>query len=238
MKTRKQITNEITKNKNKIEALTAELENIEKKAEIRREAQAGNYNRCKELHDEARAHADKITELCNEIYILKIVGWILAENLRSATVAEALPVIAGIVEPYNGKPYGEKTREKLWKAARDRGFAFYFEGYSSKDYLKVAALDANGCCYGRDYMTIYTSYETPFIDKDNKLQFNLFKLRNNYKYIENPRSHAKKIIKAYEEYKKTTAKAYAAQSAFNSLLPSEGISRQNEVTREPYATFI
>lgn len=236
MKGLKQINNEIKKNAKRIEELTNEVCELSNRDEIRTEARANNYARCKELHEEAEKNAEQIKSISEEIYILKIIGAILQENRRAAIINEALPIIAAACEPYNGKAYGEKTREKIRDQVRAAGFTFYFDGYGTRDRLEVAALNANGCCYGSDYCTIYTNYETPFVDSFNKLQFDASTLRNRYKYAENPRKAAKAIIKAHETFRKATAKAYAAQSAINELLP-ESIDRFRNVT-EPYRTIV
>lgn len=236
MKGLKQINNEIKKNAARIEELTNEVCTLSNRDEIRAEARANNYARAKELHEEADKNAEQVAKLCDEIYLLKIVGAILQENRRAAIVNEALPLIAKACEPYNGKAYGEKTREKIRDQVRAAGFTFCFDGIGSRDRLEVAALNANGCCYGSDYCTIYTNYETPFVDSYNKLQFDASTLRNRYKYAENPRKAAKEIIKAHEAYKKATAKAYAAQTILNELLP-ESIDRLHKVT-EPYKTLV
>lgn len=217
MKTAKQIDAAINRNLDAIAKAENDIVNLSMKQERATAFNDHNIDRLKELHKVADDNAGKIAELCEKIYLLKIETAILRDNLKARIFADAMPVIAAAVAPYNGKSYGDKTREKIRTAARANGYSFYFPDDHS---IELAKLDARGCCYSGDYIKAYGSYKNPVIDADNKLQFAVDKFNPPFVYIDNVKSHAKRILKAFNAYKKQVATAEKLQSELNALLPA------------------
>lgn len=230
MKDYKKILADIRKNAAAIKAIEEKivsLDNIEARRDAAREH---NFDRVKELRAEAEKNAEKVKELSDRAYMLKIAGAILKENAKAAFTAEALAIIAEVCTPYNGKSYGEKTRDKIYSEAHARGVGFYFTGYGSTDRVAIYPLDPDNKykVFEMD-CDAYTNYNNPFITAENKINLDAIKTaRSNYVYIEKPTAQARAIIKAYEDLKKATDKAEAAQSAFNAIIP-EGIGSASHI---------
>lgn len=235
MKTYKQIEKEIQKTRAEIEQLSLDLEAIERKEERRAEAKANNIERLREISESIRENADTITAICDKIYLNKITLAVLRDCYKAAVVAQALPIIAEETAKFNGKSYGEKTRDKIREQVKQRGFWFYIGGHNN-DTLTISVINDHGYSCGDDCKA-YAPYSSPFLTSDNKLSFDPSTVFHYYKYTENPKKAAREIIKAYETYKKDIARAYKAQNAFNDLLP-ENISGQHNITREPYSTLL
>lgn len=227
MKTLEQIKKEIAKRAQKIEANEKEIMQMNFIDERRAAADNGDYATVKRLRDEAKANNDKIIKLSEEIPLLQIQVAILKENAKAAIVAEYLPKIAEILKKYNGKRYGEKTREKVREEARNNGFSFYFDSDNTICLFPLT----NGYRYGSDYdCKVRTHYDTPYITAENVLQFDKVESRTAYRYTENPAKKAKEIIKAFEKMQKAAEAAEALQSEYNSIIP-EAMPRMNKVSK-------
>ena len=221
MKTIKAIEKEITKNNERQKAIENEIDTLSMIYERHAEADARNFEKVLELRDLAKANETKIFELSEELSDLKIALQVLRENRRAATVAEGLEALKNIIAKYDGKAYGEKTRDKIREEMRAKGFSFYFDGYhldKSADYLKINVFNTH--FMSNDYTEIYTSSQNPFIDADNKIHVDAFEgAKTNVKYSENVSKRVKEIKKAIKAHEEATAKADATQDALNNVLP-------------------
>jgi hypothetical protein len=228
MKTLEQIKKEIAKKQNKIKANENQIMQMDFIDERRAAADNGDFATVKRLRDEAKANNDKIIKLSEEIPLLQIQVAILKENAKAAIVAEYLPKIAEIMKPYEGKRYGEKTREKVREEAHKNGFSFYFD----RDNCIVLYPLTNGYRFGSDYDCKITvsDYNTPYITSDNVIQFEKAESRNRYRYTENITKKAKEIVKAFEKMQKAAEAAEALQSEYNSIIP-EAMPRMNKVSK-------
>lgn len=223
MKQYKDILAEITANEKRAKAADEAADNLYKKAEIWK---AGTPEARRELRksiteqDESRA-ADLYTEAEN----LRSINKILQENARASFAAYVTPIITEIMKPYTGKQYGEKTREKIRKAANEHGFGFYFDGYRGKDTIKAYALtDAGYTDHGMRDISIYATdadgHRAYYISEGNTVQdFQTINHTSYYTYTENPQDKRGEIEKAYKKYVEAYEAAKAAQSALNALLP-------------------
>lgn len=222
MKTSEQIRKEIEKTTKMIEALTNKVVDLDNIDARRAAAEAKDFETLKALRAEADSNQEAIKIISDEIYLLKIVRKILQENERAAFAEESIPIIKEIYKPFDGKKLGDKTREKIRESARAHEIGVYIDTHSysvESSIIKAYRLSKDGySVYGSD-IELFTSYETPFLTKDNTIAIENQDIKNPYTYIENPKKHAKAIIKAYEAHKKATEKALQTQSALNALLP-------------------
>lgn len=88
----------------------------------------------KDHHEEMKKTSEKINDL-------KITIKLLKNNARIALFNELVPVITEVLNEYNGKPYGEKTRNKISEEIKTRT--------GCRAYI-------TGKYYGSDEITIYT----------------------------------------------------------------------------------
>ena len=220
MKTVEQIDRTIKKNRETIETTEKEIANLSMSEARAAAFHDHNKERLHELHAVAATNAEKIAALCEKVYLLKVENMILYDNRKARIFADVMPIIETACKPFIGKSYGDKTRHKIADAVRAAGYSFFFGGYHY-DTLEFCKLNPRGGACGSDYIKAYAdSWEYRFIDSDNKLAFDPSRVRVPVKYIENPKAHAKKVVKAYEEYKKALEKAEKAQEAMNEIKPT------------------
>lgn len=236
MKSYKDILAEITDNENRAKAADEAADNLYKKNEIQT---AGTPDKRRAIRqsiteqDETRA-----AELYAEAKNLRSINKILSENARASFAAYITPIITEIMKKYNGKQYGEKTREKIRKAANEHGFGFYFDGYRGKDTIKAYALtDAGYTDHSMKDISIYATdadgHRAYYISEGNTIQdFQTIKHTSYYTYTENPQEKRGEIENAYKEYVKAYEAAKAAQTALNELLP-KGVKRFDAISYLP-----
>lgn len=191
--------------------------------------------KCADILNEIKANAERAKELNSaaaEVELLRIENKILHDNARRALVAEVLPVILEELNKYSGKPYGEKTREKINNAVKARtGCAFYIDTSSyGNNCLNIVPLDKNGYSgtgvFRYNDFEIYPAYENGerlrvLIDnKINVLPAEKLCISNCPEYVENVREHAEAIRNEYNAVKKARDEYAAKVAAFNNMIPS------------------
>lgn len=206
----------INANNKKIEKLTQFVCDADYIDERRNAETPDERRKYREL---ARENANATKRATDKIYRLKIVNAILRDNHKYAVFYTALPLIIDACAPYNGKSYGEKTREKIRDKMRENGYTFYIDHDS---YIHVAKLDAHGCCYSSDYVYGYTKHGAPMVTSENKLNVDAIKkARISEKYTPDVNGRTSAIIKAYRKYCDVMENAERVQSELNALLPSK-----------------
>lgn len=227
--TPEKISTRIRRNAEKIETLENFI--LSNKDERRKLYESHDIASLKKRHE-----SDDVAEInaSEKIYHLQIENAILKDNYRYSVLFYATPVIINACKLYFNKSYGEKTKDKIRDIVRESGYTFYFEsGYfdSESTTIKIAKLDANGCCYGNDYITGYITSETPFITKENKLNISdATTIKTHIKYVSDVAGRVKELLKAHREYKKAMEKCDALETVLNNLLPSNYDS-YNHATR-------
>lgn len=224
MKASKEIRNQITANTAKAAELEAAADKLLKKAE---KAAAATWGERKAISASIiKEDEDAATKLYTEAEELKSVNKILQENEKAAFCEEVTPIIKDIMQKYNGKQYGEKTRQKIYDAAHAANIGFYFDGYRSKDTIHIYTLSNEGYkVFNGPEVTIYA--RTPdgnkyaeFISEKNTIQdFSNINFLYGYTYTENPTSKRAEIEKAYKEFSELVNLAKQAESKLNSLMP-------------------
>ena len=129
--------------------------------------------------------------------------------------------------PYEGKKYGERTREKIREEANKRGFGFYFDGhFTESNTITAYMLDIENKYHHSGNKTteirFYCDYKTPFITNENTIQ--ILKatengIKNPYAYTENVKTKAKQIKKAFDQYYNALETARNAESKLNAIMP-------------------
>ena len=229
MKNYKDILAEITVNENRAKAAEEAAERITDVIYNPPELQnattpAERHRILKSINPDPEAKT-KAAELYTEAENLRSINKILQENARASFAAYITPIITEIMQKYNGKQYGEKTREKIRKAANEHGFGFYFDGYRGKNTIEAYALtDAGYTNHALKDISIYATdadgHRAYYISEGNTIQdFQTIKHTSYYTYTDNPQDKRGEIENAYKEYVKAYEAAKAAQSALNALLP-------------------
>ena len=244
MKGLKEIEKQLAKNRADIERMTAAIMKLDFTEERRAAAQGSGVLNNKTWKDyneaaKAKANADKIAELSNKLYIAEVETRILRANARVALIAEATPVILKACEKYNGKPYGEKTAEKISAEVRAAGYGFYFEGYENhriviytltKEGYKSHADEATAAAYDA------AEHCSSFFTKDNKLNIaNVIIKPYSDIYTENPTKAAAKIAQAIRKYSNATKELEKQRRELCDILP-DGI-KPPEYIHEYYVRF-
>ena len=173
---------------------------------------------------EAKTHKE-IDEIVNEGFnpaIYTLENKILKDNARRMLFAEVIEKILDIWNSYKGKPYGDKTKEKIRNQIKEAtGCWAYFRGNELSLSVAHDVDNALSMYFGYRDGDIYT--RGGFIDDNNKIrEVAVEDVTLNYchEYEHNPHELAERI---YEQKKVLEAELVAYQqklSDFNKMLPS------------------
>lgn len=173
---------------------------------------------------EAKTHKE-IDEIVNEGFnpaIYTLENKILKDNARRMLFAEVIEKILDIWNSYKGKPYGDKTKEKIRNQIKEAtGCWAYFHGNELSLSVAHDVDNALSMYFGYRDGDIYT--RGGFIDDNNKIrEVAVEDVTLNYchEYEHNPHELAERI---YEQKKVLEAELVAYQqklSDFNKMLPS------------------
>lgn len=154
--------------------------------------------------------------------VYKIENKILKDNARRMLFAEVIEKILDIWNSYKGKPYGDKTKEKIRNQIKEAtGCWAYFHGNELSLSVAHDVDNALSMYFGYRDGDIYT--RGGFIDDNNKIrEVAVEDVTLNYchEYEHNPHELAERI---YEKKKVLEAELVAYQqklSEFNKMLPS------------------
>ena len=153
---------------------------------------------------------------------------VLCESFRASFAAYVWENLKPILEKYAGKQYGEKTKEQISAAAREKGFKFYFDGYKKSDYIK-AFPDSELCHYYGPALDVELwavddegKFRSEFIDESNKIAATLPNVKSHYKYIDDVEGHIDAIKAAYNEYTAAAEALNKAADTLRDLYPHRG----------------
>lgn len=154
--------------------------------------------------------------------VYKIENKILKDNARRMLFAEVIEKILDIWNSYKGKPYGDKTKEKIRNQIKEAtGCWAYFHGNELSLSVAHDVDNALSMYFGYRDGDIYT--RGGFIDDNNKIREVIVEdvtLNYCHEYEHNPHELAERI---YEQRKVLEAELVAYQqklSDFNKMLPS------------------
>lgn len=159
--------NEILKD---IEATRKAIDKSENN-EKRLEAEWTSVLDMKERHEKRKALEAEWSVAGQETKDLYLSLYLLKNNARIALFNDVMPVLLEVLEKYKGKPYGEKTRDKISKEVEEKAGARAYIG-TRYNQEEISVYPSSG--YGNDYsITIGTKYINGKQDRiliDNKIQ--------------------------------------------------------------------
>lgn len=210
------------------EAITAYME---ESAEKRR--------RAKELEELTRPQWGKpcktplkdLEAAAAELALLNIELKIRHDNTRRMIYDATIPAILDILKRWNGKPYGEKTKQKISDEMKTR---FNCALYLSNQYggkINLAPLNGEGYTnhdFKYDDFDIYTRYNKDgqqiHVLDDNKINGAItaddIYLSICPAIVDDPRARAVEILTAFNELKRKRDEFQKEITKFNNLLPS------------------
>lgn len=182
--------------------------------------------------------AEEIAAAAERVRDLKISVALLKNNAKLALFAEVMPVALEVLAKYKGKPYGEKTREKISEEVKARtGCRFYISrrySFGEAEYN----IYPDGMPYGGYNITVGTKYENgqckPVL-VENKIQAVTMEDVTihyiNKRYFEDIPATVREMREAYEKAATLQKELEAACSAFRTYTV-EGIPNI-----DPYKTI-
>lgn len=203
------------------------LEEIKKTGEAIRAAEANekklidSYIKLEDIKSriaKKRAVESEMIENSENIKNLKITMKILKNNARVALFYDVLPVALEILAKYSGKPYGEKTRQKISDEVKEKTNCRFYIGFHSFEVYPVGG-------FGNDYNiscgTEYTNGNKKPLLVDNKIQLVTFEEIELYyisrEYIENVPQRVEELKSVYKEAVVKQKELEAICSRYNSL---------------------
>ena len=176
----------------------------------------------KERYEARKAAENDMMKASAEKKDLKITIKILKSNAKIALFNEVLPVALGILKKYDGKPYGEKTKQKISdeiKAATN--CHFYISSRYGSDSFEVYPVDGFGNDYNITCGTEYTDGSRKPLLIDNKIQIVTFDEIELYyisrEYVEDVPRRVESIKTAYTEAVEKQEELEAACNRFNNF---------------------
>lgn len=197
----------------------------EKAARAKEKALIDSYmklDNIKSRIEKKRAVEAEITGNGETIKNCKIAIKILKNNAKIALFNEVLPVALEVLKKYSGKPYGDKTRQKISDEVQQKtNCRFYIGSRWGSHSFEIYPVDGFGNDYNISCGTEYTDGNKKPLLIDNKIQLVAFDEIALY-YI--AREYVENVPKRVEELKAIYKEAVAKQkelemvcSRYNSL---------------------
>lgn len=233
------ILKQIEKETAAIKKEEARLEELDLRAEKDAAIESKDFAKYKELHAAAKENLAESAKISKSIYLREIKKRVLYSNLRAAVFDAGYKVITEAFKPYEGKKYGEKTRDKIHEVVRAAGFGFYFEGYSGKYQIKIYTLNDGykdgSSIEAEGWAVVYTDEKYPdgksayFITDDNTINLSGVSAKPHDKYFDDPAAATKAIYKAIKDHQAALKKARATEEALRDIMP-DGIQRPDHLS--------
>ena len=225
-KTLAAIAEEIKSTRAKIERIKDEIEKSENEFFA-----LDDNTRTKYLLDTPRADRimRKWEEQRAEVAKLEKIAFILRHNYRAILAAQVLPAFLEILQKYDGKKAGEKTREKISEEMRTAcGCSLWFERSILSQKSDTAHI---GDFIRREQIDIYTKNRAAIIDEQNTIHgnFTADDLRvYTGEYIDNPAQRLEEIEKARATVEEIKKQYNEAAEKCNNLLV-EGFEKVEKI---------
>lgn len=184
----------------------------------------------KERHEYKTEHAEdikkkdlKLAELSEKVQREKIRIKLLQNNAKITLFEEVMPVALEILSKYKNKPYGEKTRQKISDAVKERtNCAFYiYSKWSGHEYSIIPMNCGNE--YNIDICTKYDDDKRKPLLLENKIQLvemNDLYVSCNRVFYEDIEETINEIIRLHAEAKKKKEEFEVVCSQYNNLIPN------------------
>lgn len=235
MKTFKEVYKEHVAITNKNKVINARIKEIENLETRRAAAAAGDREKLAELHGFIKDNETELMKLYQNEYLNNIIIRFLQDNEKASLYNDCKPALVTVLNKYNGKPYGEKTSEKIkaelkaltgcyiWIAAREINISI-----RNDNYYEIASV------------RVVTNYDNPVITPENKI--NAAALENITvfeKYTDNPRKAARDLIKAHKKAYDAIEKAQNELSNYLHAAPRNISNNINGwITKPLYHTIL
>lgn len=169
----------------------------------------------RERHEARKAVESEMNKNSQHKKDLEITRKILKNNAKVALFNDVLPVALEILKKYSGKPYGEKTREKIAEEVKAAtNCRFYIGSRYGSHSFEVYPVDAFGNDYNISCGTEYTNGNKKPLLVDNKIQLVTFDEIALY-YIS--REYVADIPHRVEELKQLYREAVAKQKELEAV---------------------
>lgn len=120
---------------------------------------------------EEAEHMEIITKYDTFIKNGKMKVKLMKHNAKIALYAEVMPIALEILSKYNGKPYGEKTKEKISNEMKEKANCYmYINSRYSWETLEISPLNCHGTEFNLSTGTIVQNGERKPLLIDNKIQ--------------------------------------------------------------------
>ena len=176
----------------------------------------------KERHEARKAAENDLIKASEEKKNLQITLKILKSNAKIALFNEVLPVALEVLAKYSGKPYGEKTKQKISDEVKvATNCRFYIISHWSSHSFEVYPVDGFGNDYNISCGTEYTDGNKKPLLIDNKIQLVTFDEVGLYyisrEYVEDVPQRVEAIKAAHAEAAAKQEELKAACDRFNAL---------------------
>lgn len=156
-----------------------------------------------------------------ELATAKKIGLILKNNYNHRLAADVLPALVEVLKKYNGKKYGEKTKEKMGEEFKAMtGCGIWLERYVLSQKCNHAHIYEmrDGYRHGEE-IEFFTSSNN-IINDDNIIQAqpaDVFRVYDFGEYIEAPAERVEKLAEKKKELDEMRAAFNKAVDAYNAL---------------------
>lgn len=198
--------------------------------EIREERQA-NAARVEELNEKIdravnswrtkEPFPEDFAALGAELATAKKIGAILKNNYNNRLAAEVLPALVEILKKYNGKKYGEKTKEKMGEEFKAMtGCGIWLERYVFSPKSNHAHIYEMRDGYRHGEEIEFFTNSNNIISEDNVIQAqpaDAFRLYDFGEYIKAPAERVAQLAEKKKELDEMRAAFNKAVDAYNAL---------------------
>lgn len=156
-----------------------------------------------------------------ELETAKKIGLILRNNYAYRLAAEVLPALVEVLKKYNGKKYGEKTKEKIGEEFKAMtGCGLWLERYVFSQKCNHAHIYEMRDGYRHGEEIEFFTGSNNIISEDNVIQAqpaDAFRLYDFGEYIEAPAERVAKLAEKKKELDEMRAAFNKAVDAYNAL---------------------
>ena len=169
----------------------------------------------RERHEARKAVENDMIKASAEKKDLQITIKILKNNAKIALFNEVMPVALDVLKKYAGKPYGEKTKQKISDEVKEKtNCRFYISSSYSSHSFDLYPVDGFGNDYNITCGTEYKDGSRKPLLIDNKIQVVTFEEIELY-YIS--REYVEDIPQRIEAIKAAHAEAVAKQKELEAV---------------------